>query len=77
MIRTADTYRKLAKVFTGSRAECRTLIAEALTFPKSDIVVCTRGNNDIAYYRPLRGEYINDKVWMMHYNPDGTWSLYL
>jgi hypothetical protein len=77
MITTAATYRKLEKVFTGTAKECRQIIADAMPFARKDIKENTRGNNLIAYYRPDGGKTINDKVWMLHWNNDGTVSLYL
>ena len=77
LARTKDTFRKLRKAYTGTYEECMEIINRYQTFPKKDVVVCRRGNNDIAYYRPCGGVQINDKIWMMHFNPDRTYTLYL
>ena len=78
MVRNSWTYRKLEKVFTGTCRECRDIISqECFMFEKKFVKVCTRGRNLIAYYRPDNGKTINDKLWMMHFNDDGTCSLWL
>jgi hypothetical protein len=77
MIRTEGTTRKLDKVFTGSGKECRQLINEINVFDRRHVKECTRGNNLIAYFRPDQGRTVNDKIWMIHWNKDGTVSLYL
>lgn len=78
---TPYTYTKLRKAFTGTRAECRAVldivIDDFMPFPRRDIVELTRGNNRIGYYRPARGQYINDKIYTLHWNNDGTVSLFL
>ena len=74
---TKDTYRKLTKVFTGSAAECREIWRANNCLPSADLVKCTRGNNEIIYFRPYGGRRINDKVAMFHWNNDGTVTLYL
>lgn len=77
LARTNDTYRKLNKIFTGTIEEVKDIINRFNCIPMKDIVICTRGDNDIAYYRPMEGKYINDKVWMIHYNKDHTFTLYM
>ena len=77
MVRTEGTYRKLEKVFTGTAEECRKILADIMPFAWKDIKENTRGDNLIAYYRPDSGKTVNDKVWMLHWNKNGTVSLYL
>ena len=81
LARTSGTYAKLEKVFTGPPAMCRTyldaLIRTGFPFPRKDIKEITRGNNRIGYYRPAGGRYINDKIYTIHWNQDGTASLFI
>ena len=78
LARTAGTYAKLEKVFTGTPDACRDIIRKAFCcMPWAHIVKCVRGMNDIYYYRPAGGQYINDKIATVHYNPDGTAALFL
>ncbi len=80
MIRTKYTYRKLSKVATFPADQVRTIQKELenqMAFPKGDLKTCTRGYNEIVYYRPCNGEYINDKIYMLHWNADHTVSLFM
>lgn len=78
---SSGTYAKLDKVFTGSPADCRAvlnhLIRTGFPFPRADIKEITRGDNRIGYYRPAGGVYINDKIYTIHWNQDGTASLFI
>ena len=76
MIRTEGTYRKLDKVFTGTLEGCKEILDAVMPFPRSEVKKCTRGDNLIAYFRPDGGKTVNDKIWMMHWNKDGSVSLY-
>lgn len=77
MIRTEGTYRKLDKVFTGTWKGCKEILDTVMPFPRSEVKECTRGDNLIAYFRPDGGKTVNDKIWMMHWNKDGSVSLYI
>ena len=81
LARTDGTYRKLDKVQTGTAAECRAAWDHYLrilcSFPRSEIVKCTRGRCDIYYWRPAGGRWINEKISMLRWNEDGTVSLYM
>lgn len=79
LARTKWTYRKLDKVFTGTPAECRAILREHILypFPAADVKEITRGDNRIGYFRPCGGTQINDKLYMLHWNQDGTVSLFV
>lgn len=78
---TKGTYQKLDKVFTGTCEEVEKLWDEYQAvispFPTKDVVCCRRGNNWIYYFRPYGGRMINDKIAMIGWNKDDTYSLYL
>ena len=77
----AGTYARLRKIFTGTPAECREKLAHLFRvcwgFPRADMVEITRGNNRIGYYRPGHGQWVNDKIYMIHRNADGSASLFI
>lgn len=78
---TSGTYAKLDKIYTGTPADCRSLLDHLIRigfpFPRKDIKEITRGANRIGYYRPAGGRYINDKIYTIHWNQDGTASLFI
>lgn len=78
---SSGTYAKLDKVFIGTAADCRSvldnLIRIGFPFPRADIKEITRGANRIGYYRPNGGLYINDKIYTLHWNRDGSVSLFI
>ena len=76
---TEYTYKKLKKAGSVNENWEKVIsqIKRQTPFPSADIVVCTRGRNKIGYYRPNRGEYINDKIFSIYIHDNGMVDIYL